>query len=185
MPLYARSSIAHNRVNEDEQNKAKRIEIAKSLAEKIIALEYSGPKTAARALEAVEARVSYQQIARQLTKLREESGKRPRTVEAREELKEAESIALEAATAEEEAGEEGAAGGGKRARTVEVPVYSSAGYPCGNATHISRVPSTPTSRAAVVVQIIVDVTHRQRIPVHGQPRPFGSSPVLCLPVGPR
>ena len=124
MPLYARSSIAHNRVNEDEQNKAKRIEIAKSLAEKIIALEYSGPKTAARALEAVEARVSYQQIARQLTKLREESGKRPRTVEAREELKEAESIALEAATAEEEAGEEGAAGGGKRARTVEVPVYS-------------------------------------------------------------
>ena len=53
MPLYARSSIAHNRVNEDEQNKAKRIEIAKSLAEKIIALEYSGPKTAARALEAV------------------------------------------------------------------------------------------------------------------------------------
>ena len=48
-PLYARSSIAHNRVNEDEQNKAKRIEIAKSLAEKIIALEYSGPKTAARA----------------------------------------------------------------------------------------------------------------------------------------
>ena len=92
MPLYARSSIAHNRVNEDEQNKAKRIEIAKSLAEKIIALEYSGPKTAARALEAAEARVSYQQIARQLTKLREESGKRPRTVEAREELKEAESI---------------------------------------------------------------------------------------------
>ena len=62
MPLYARGSIAHNRGNEDEQNKVKRIKIAKSLAEKIIVLEYSGPKTAARAPEAVEARVSYQKI---------------------------------------------------------------------------------------------------------------------------